>query len=192
MIALDRAVFHLVNRAGSWIVFDWSMPVISDLKYFIPAIVLLVAWMLVRDGARGRITVLCLAALVPLTDQVSSHLLKPAFQRPRPCREESGMTEVITRARCSGRGSFPSSHAANMGGVAVLLGWRYRRRRAAVILAALTAFGVGYSRVYLGVHYPSDVLGGWMLGAGLAAGIAWAGGMGESVWRRRRAGAAGH
>jgi len=177
----DLWLFHAINNRGTWIVFDWSMPIISKLQYFVPILVLLLLWLAFRDGRRGRITIACLLVLVPVTDQVSSHVLKPAFSRPRPCRPEAGLDHVIVRAHCSGRGSFPSSHAANIGAVALLFALRYRKRRVAFI-AALCAFLVGYSRVYLGVHYPSDVLGGWSLGGLLGGAVA----MGARWVERRR------
>lgn len=182
-MGLDRALLRLINSTWSSSFLDVAMPVISNLENFIPFLAGLVLWMIFRDGVRGRVTVICLILLVPVTDQISSHVLKPAFHRPRPCRPEAGNEWVVARARCSGRGAFPSSHATNIAGVALLLGWRYRRW---AISAALAALMVGYSRVYLGVHYPSDVLGGWILGGLLGAGIAWGGAVLERRWRARR------
>lgn len=176
---LDQAVLKLVNVAWANGLFDALMPFVSNLRNFIPVLVLVVAWLALRDGRRGRVTILVLALLITATDQISSSLLKPAFSRPRPCREEAGLSWVVPRARCSSRGSMPSSHAANIAGAAILLGWRYRRW---IWLAALTAFLVGYSRVYLGVHYPSDVVAGWVLGALLGLGAA----LSASRWLDRR------
>jgi len=161
-MTLDRALFHFINvTLGA----DWMAPflrVMSDLQKFIPVIVLLVLWLLVRGGKRGRITVLVLPFLLLATDQTSSHLVKPLVGRPRPCRAEAGIPDVRTHGvGCSSRGSFPSSHAANIGATAVFLAGRVP---AWGVPAAAIAFLVGYSRVYLGVHYPFDVLGGWALG----------------------------
>ncbi len=171
-VSVDLALFRLINIAWGWDALAPVMRFFSGFVYWLPLLVLLALWMLFRDGRRGRITVLLLLFLVPTTDQVSSHLLKPLVGRPRPCRVEAGIAGVRTHgARCSHRGSFPSSHAANVAAVAALLALRYRRAR---LPAGLIAFMVGYSRVYLGVHYPSDVAGGWLLGAllgGAAAGI---------------------
>lgn len=180
---MDVALFRLINITWGWDTLEPFMQFMSDLRMFLPAIVVLVLWMVLRDGVRGRVTVLALICLIPLTDQISATVLKPIFERPRPCREEAGIEGVRVRYRCSGRGSFPSSHATNIAGVALLLGWRYRR---AAWLAALIAFLVGYSRIYLGVHYPGDVVGGWLLGLALGAGVIWLAGRGERWWHRRR------
>lgn len=180
---VDVAVFRLINIRLGWDGLAPFMKVMSTLEYFIPVLVLLVAWMIFRDGRRGRITVLALLILIPLSDQLSSHVVKPWVGRVRPCRAEAGIEGVKTHgARCSSRGSFPSSHAANIGAAALLLAWRYRK---AWWVAATVSFLVGYSRIYLGVHYPSDVLGGWMLGAVLALGAVAATAWGDRWWSGR-------
>ena len=91
---------------------------------------------------------------------------KQFFQRDRPALWESIAPEHTF--------SFPSGHAmgsATLAMVVVLLCWHTRFRWPTVVLAALFALTVGASRIYLGVHYPSDILGGW------AAGIAWVSGV---------------
>jgi undecaprenyl-diphosphatase len=185
MIQLDVDLFHLLNvtLAPEWL--TPFMRFMTELRNFIPLIVILVAWMLVRGGSRGRFTVLALVLLIPATDQISSHVIKPAVGRPRPCHEESGLEEMVLRYGCGSGRSFPSSHATNIGGVAVLLALRYRRW---AVPAAAIAFLVGYSRIFLGVHYPFDVLAGWLLG-GLLGWLVWRlTGWGETRWRGWRQG----
>lgn len=167
----DVALFHLVNITWGWDALAPFMKGVSNPVYFAPLVLVLIVWLGFRDGIRGRAVLLTALVLITATDQVSSHLLKPLIHRPRPCRTESGLVQVQTHgARCSGKGSFPSSHAANIAGLMILFGLRYRRW---MIAALMLAFLVGYSRLYLGLHYPSDVLGGWALGGLMGWGAAW-------------------
>jgi len=184
-VTLDQQILHWINIDLANPLFDAVLPVMSELRYFIPLALALVVWMAWRDGVRGRVTVLALILLIPITDQVSSHVIKPAVNRPRPCHQEAGLDWVEVRTHCGSGRSFPSSHATNMGGVALLLGWRYRR---GAWVAATFAFLVGLSRIYLGLHYPLDVVGGWSLGMILAAPLLWLGARFEGWWRVRRGG----
>ena len=107
--------------------------------------------------------------VVSLADQSSVHLFKNVFQRLRPCHEPAleGLVHLVNN-KCGGQYGFISSHAANTFGVAFLaLLWIRKRWFTAVML--LWALLVAYSRIYLGVHYPGDVLVGGLWGAGCGA-----------------------
>jgi len=114
--------------------------------------------------------VLMLVPLIFLTDQVNSNLVKFVFHRPRPCHLVDGKA-VVEQVRllvdCGSGYSFPSSHAVNNFGFATLMSFYYRRWSWLFLLyASLMAL----SRVVVGVHYPSDILGGAVMGAGFAFG----------------------
>ena len=103
---------------------------------------------------------------VVLTDQISSSFIKPFFERPRPCRDPILMNQIrMLLNGCSGGYSFTSSHATNHFGFAVyiyltlgnIIGkWKY----AFLVWAAVIAYG----QVYVGVHYPLDIICGALLG----------------------------
>jgi undecaprenyl-diphosphatase len=168
---LDVAVFLALNGWHA----AWADPVqvaISERWVFLP----LYAWALYtfwsHEGRRIGWLLAALALLVLACDQ-GSNLLKALTQRPRPCHEPelAGLVHTV-RWSCGGAFGFVSGHAANSMGPALflhrLLPPGQRALRAAM---ALYVLAIGYSRVYLGRHYPGDVLGGWLLGAalGLAA-----------------------
>ena len=155
---LDQELFFLINQKLANPVFDVIMPFITTEENFIIPLILLFLGLLVFGGRRGRIVAMLLLFTVLLSDQLSSSVLKPLFGRIRPCNALEG---VRLLDRCSHSYSFPSSHATNSFAAATVFSAIYRKyRRYLFAIAALVA----YSRPYVGVHYPSDVIFGAVLG----------------------------
>ncbi|HAM34403.1 MAG TPA: hypothetical protein DEB40_08835 [Elusimicrobia bacterium] len=162
---LDEALFHQVNQVwtNSW--FDVVFPFLTDLNRnrilvwgALPAAIL---WWLYAQRGRALRAIAALTLAVALSDALSHRFIKPWFQRARP--EKAGVS-VVLRTRAHVGYSFPSNHAANSFSAAAVLGLAYPGLRwAALLMAALVA----YSRVYVGVHFPADVLAGAILGLGL-------------------------
>lgn len=125
-----------------------------------------------RKGWREGLVLLVLTAVtVTLCDQISSSLIKPAVERLRPSRTEELAAIVHTvNGYHGGRYGFVSSHAANTFGSSVLVAL-ILRRRALAWTVMLWAAVVSYSRIYLGVHFPGDVLCGAILGAVIGWGV---------------------
>jgi len=100
---------------------------------------------------------------VILTDQTASHLLKPLFERPRPCHELSqiDLSQINLLVGCGGGLSMPSSHAANAIGQAALFATTIRQTRWYLYFSAIL---IAISRVFVGVHYPGDILIGAVVG----------------------------
>lgn len=176
--SLDVAILLFFNRTLANPVGDMLWPIITNYdRALVIRILLGVAWMflLVRGGRRGRTVALLLIPLLIVADQASSSVLKPLFDRARPCHTVDGVLmvpEVRLLVDCGPGKSFPSSHAVNNFAVAALFGFFYRRWWWAFGAWALL---VSLSRVAVGVHYPSDVAGGAVIGVLLAAAVV-------SVW----------
>lgn len=171
LFTIDLGLFRFFNGTLGNPVFDAIMPVVTDLNQtWYGRTIIAGAWLLllVRGGKPGRAAALLLIPLVVLTDQVSSSLLKKWVMRPRPCHVVDGVP-VVDGIRllvgCGGGYSFPSSHAVNNFSAATLLAYHFPRWRSYCFgWAAVVAF----SRISVGVHYPSDVAGGALLGLSAA------------------------
>lgn len=155
---IDVALFNFFNRAFANPVFDWLMPLVTEGDNWRIPILLIVLAFLIFGGKKGRITILLLIFVITLSDQISSFVVKPLFSRVRPCFVLENVRLLIDQSRSP---SFTSSHAANLGAMAMLFSWRYRKQMWIPISLALF---ISYSRIYVGVHYPSDILGGWIVG----------------------------
>jgi undecaprenyl-diphosphatase len=157
-LSWDVKVFYLINIRLQNSLFDFSMPVLTNLHYWrIPLVGIWLALM-IWGGKRGRLAAGAGVLALLFSDQLSSHLLKPLFARVRPCHTLSGVRLLVG---CSGSYSLPSSHATNCFSIATLFSLEYRKAALPLIVIALL---VSYSRVYVGVHYPLDVLTGVFLG----------------------------
>ena len=156
---LDTALFRWINQGHESALLDGLMPFVTEAGNW--SVAMLVAWtaLLLFGGRRGRTAALWIVPLIAISDQTSSNFLKDFFARPRPCNV---LEDVHLLVGCSSSFSMPSSHAANFAAVAVHLGYFYRR---AAPLLAILAVLVGYSRAYVGVHYPFDVLVGFAVGS---------------------------
>ena len=170
--AIDTDLFLAINGAHSPF-FDFIMYWVSDKLIWIPLYVFL-AWLLYRQyGKRSWILILFAGIAVAISDQTTVHLFKNVFLRLRPCHEPSlaGMVHLVND-HCGGNYGFISSHAGNSFTLAtylsLLLGKKIRFFTPLILFWALL---ISYSRVYLGVHYPADVIVGGIWGAGTGAAV---------------------
>ncbi len=160
---LDRALFFLINENGQNSFFDWFMPFMTDLDHFVYVLLALAVWVLWSRGKAGMAFLIFIGLTLTLTDQFSSHVLKDWIGRIRPCHVLPGV-HMLTD--CNTSFSFPSSHAVNIFAAAFFLARLWRRLAWPIYGIAAV---VGYSRIYIGIHYPLDVVGG----AGIGLLIAW-------------------
>ncbi len=159
--SIDITLFHFFNGSVCNSVFDFLMPIITDLnkqRIVLVFVALLLLWMLIRGRLHVRIAAILLIITIVISDQLNSSLIKYWLVRPRPCH---ALQNVHLLVSCGSGFSFPSSHAVNNFAGALILAFFFPRAKWWFFgFAAIVAF----SRVYVGVHYPSDVIGGAIIG----------------------------
>ena len=161
----DSDLFLFLNGLHvDWL--DKVMVLITDMWAWFPLYLLLIYWTVKQYGKRCWWVFLAVGIVVLCTDQLASHVCKPVFQRLRPCYNPDFQELIyLPKGLAGGKYGFVSSHATNTFGVAAFLTpalWKYRPWSAIVLY--LWAFISSYSRIYIGYHYPGDILCGAILG----------------------------
>ncbi len=166
--SIDVAVFYFINHTLVNSAFDRFFTTITNVNNWYIAYIILLGIMLTKGGRRGRIAAVGLLLLILVTDQVNSKIIKEIVHRIRPCNV---LPNVRTPLGFNGTFSFPSSHAVNNFAAAFFIYILFPNLKWALFI---TASLIAISRVYVGVHYPSDILGGAIIGSafGYVFGIA--------------------
>lgn len=169
LLEFDRWLLIKINHTWSNPFFDSVFPVWRQSDTWIPLYFFLFLFMIMNFGWKSIPWMLMLGLTAGICDQISSSFVKEFFGRIRPCRDESIMGLIDFRLiYCPQSGSFTSSHATNHFGVAMFIFLTMKDvSKKAGIWFFVWAATICYGQVYVGVHYPFDVVGGAILGCGI-------------------------
>lgn len=159
LVKLDIFILQFFNIGLSNPVLDAVMEVLSNRNVWLIVAAISIAVATLTKNKRTLYACFAIGITVILSDWVSYEWLKPFFGRHRPCYDASLALRAVVDG-CGSQLGFPSNHAAN-GMSAALVGWFILGRRWGLVMV-VAVFLVGLSRVYLGLHFPSDVAGGFL------------------------------
>ena len=160
---IDQAIFYQINGLQLWAWLESVLIYWRTKTTWMPLYLLVMLWILIRYKWRALWFIIALGLTVGLADQLSAHFLKPLIHRARPCQVP--LASLIQRVSCGAGMSFPSSHATDHFALAGFVFNRLKPHyRWITLLILVWAAIVAFAQVFVGVHYPSDVLFGALLG----------------------------
>ena len=156
--SIDRSILVWIHENHIPIL-NQVMPFITDADNWVLPILLLILYLGFFRGKKGKVALCLLIISLSLNDSICAQLLKPFFERVRPSHISiEGLNLLVSKG---GKWSMPSNHASNMFSLAVILSYFYDRFKIPLFLLAIM---IAISRVYVGVHYPGDVIVGALVG----------------------------
>ena len=161
----DYIVWYKVNAVWHTPFLDYIIPFLRNQWFWAPLYLFLLIFMPLNYKKSGWLWCLGFIISFAISDQLSAHLMKPIFHRIRPCNDPF-LSHIVHRLVDCGSGfSFPSSHAANHFSMGTFAAITFKDKyRSLAFISILWASSISYAQVYVGVHFPLDVLVGGMLG----------------------------
>lgn len=162
---IDKQLFAFIHVDGAVPELDWLLLSLRNAYTWIPLYAFILYWILVHARKHAWQFVLFTLIVFAITDYSSASIFKPLFERARPCHDEELKPIIRGILGCGGINSLPSSHASNHFGLAAfwyLAIFRIAGKRWYWLW--IWAFLIGYAQVYVGKHFPFDILAGALLG----------------------------
>jgi membrane-associated phospholipid phosphatase len=165
LMNLDHWLFRLINEEGSSHFLDIILPFLREAQFWMPFYLFLLVFATLNFGYKGWWWALAFVLTAALCDLVSSQLIKENIFRLRPCRDPLMLQEIIVRAKyCPKSSSFTSSHATTHFGLSMFLFQTFKNLSKWWAVIFVWPLVICYTQVYVGVHYPLDVLAGGITG----------------------------
>lgn len=164
--SIDTALFWFINKTLANPVTDKFMPFITENNHWMIFYVIILLFLLIKGGAKGRVAVVLILILIFITDQ-STNIIKDYIGRLRPCKVLEGVNLLVG---CNSMYGLPSNHAVNNFAAATLFSHFYPDYKFVLYFGASL---IALSRIFAGVHYPFDVIAGAAWGSFLALVLIW-------------------
>jgi membrane-associated phospholipid phosphatase len=166
LIRLDHMAWYYLNVQWHNSLMDYIIPFFRNPWFWSPVYLFLAIFMPLQFGRNGWFWCVAFLLTFALTDQLCASVLKPYFHRFRPCHNPWLSSIVHLVIDCGGEYGFPSNHAANHFALGIFTAVTVSRMVKWIwVVAIVWALLVGYSQVYVGAHFPADVLFGGAIGS---------------------------
>jgi membrane-associated phospholipid phosphatase len=165
LLQYDQYLFQLINSVWTTEWLNKLMPIWRNKNFWFPVYIFLISFLLINFGKKGGFLLLFALGTIAISDTLSSQIIKKNVQRIRPCNDPLISNMVELKVKCGGGYSYTSSHATNHFALAFFLiytlGVQFRWIKWVLIFWASS---IAYGQVYVGVHYPFDVISGAIIG----------------------------
>ena len=162
---IDQIIFNWINQDLSNAIFDRFFVIVRNKYTWLPLYLFLISFFIFNFKKKGLIIMLLAFITVGISDFTSATLIKPRVERVRPCNDIEANPNVISRIKCGIGYSFPSSHASNHFALGVFFFFIFISiSKTAAYLFLIWAGLISFAQIYVGVHYPIDILVGAILG----------------------------
>lgn len=161
---IDYTIFNFINHTLSNPVLDIVLPFLRHATNWIPLYIFLGVYLLMKYKAKALVYAFYIVVAFALADFISHGILKPWICRLRPCHSLTLHAKLVL-GHCGGQWSFPSTHASNHMAIAlsIVLAQVFTKKWINY-LWIFWALIIGFAQIYVGVHYPSDIAAGFLLG----------------------------